>query len=83
VKGNPMIKINVATQFKGHPCPCVSYHHYMLKRPMKLFIYKRFPFINEKAIVIFAKLMAMLHDYILCTDSEIGIQYGIYYLKNK
>jgi hypothetical protein len=49
---------------------------------MKLIIYKRFPFRNKKIIITFAKFMAKVHDYILCWDDDLGIQYGIYYEKD-
>ena len=78
-----MLKINLYPKFEGRPCPAVSYHHYMINGPMKIFKYKWFPTTNKRAIVIFAKFMAMIHDYILCYDNELGIQYGIYYIQEE
>lgn len=56
--------------------PAVWYTHCLVKRPVKTFIYKKFPFKSHKSIKIFTKIMAMLHDYILCNQNEYGIQYG-------
>jgi hypothetical protein len=76
-----MLKINLYKP--GRPCPAVSYHHCLLSRPMRIFKYPRFPFKNKTVIIIFAKFMAMIHDYILCTDDDLGIQYGIFYQDKK
>ena len=77
-----MLKVNMYPKFEGRPCPCVSYHHYMLRRPIRIFRYPHFPFKSEKAMTVFAKFMAVIHDKLLCTDDELGIQYGIYYMSD-
>jgi hypothetical protein len=69
-----MLKINLIKNKKIYPA--VWYTHCLLNRPVKTFIYKRFPFKNETTIVIFSKIMAMIHDCLLCYENEYGIQYG-------
>jgi hypothetical protein len=69
-----MIKINLIKNYKSYPA--VWYTHYLLRRPMKTFEYKWFPFRNETAMVVFAKIMAMIHDHLLCDCNECGIGYG-------
>ncbi len=69
-----MYNINLIKNYKR--CPLVLYTHVLIERPVKVFVYSWFPFKGILAIKIFAKLMAMIHDYILCYENEYGIQYG-------
>ncbi len=57
--------------------PVVDYTHYLLSRPVRIFRYKRLRFSSERLAVIAAKLLAVLHDYILCTEKDYGIRYGV------
>lgn len=69
------MKINLMKNHKQ--CPAVWYTHYLLNRPVKTFEYRWFPFKSTRAIKIFAKTMAMIHDHILCHEMDYGIRYGI------
>ena len=57
-------------------CPAVWYTHCLINGPIRLREYKWFPFQNQKAMWVFAKFMAMVHDYLICYEQEYGIQYG-------
>jgi len=57
--------------------PVVTYTHCLFDRPVRIFEYKRLRCKHERTAVILAKLLAMLHDYILCYEPDYGIQYGI------
>jgi len=74
-----MYNINFIKNYKIYQFPVVLYTHYLLNRPVKVIVYKRFPFKGLRTKKIFAKLMAMVHDYILCYEQEYGIQYGVTY----
>jgi hypothetical protein len=69
-----MLKINLIKNLKVYPA--VWYTHCLLRRPVKTFEYRWFPFRSRKVINIFAKVMAVLHDYFLCYEKDYGIQYG-------
>ena len=69
-----MIKINLAKDYKIYPV--VYYTHCLLNRPVRVFVYKWFPFKGRLITKIFTKFMAMLHDYILCYESDYGVCYG-------
>lgn len=56
--------------------PAVWYTHCLLRRPVKTFEYKWFPFKSQTSIKVFTKMMAVIHDYFLCMESEYGIKYG-------
>jgi len=56
--------------------PAVWYTHCLFKRPVRTIVYKWFPFKNKTVVKIFAKIMAMMHDYIICYEKDYGIQYG-------
>jgi hypothetical protein len=74
-----LLKINLIKNYRVYPA--VWYTHYLLNKPIKTMVYKKFPFKNHTSMNIFAKIMAMIHDYILCSEQDYGIQYGtiIYY----
>ena len=69
-----MIQFNLIKNRRVYPA--VWYTHYLLRRPVKTFEYKWFPFQNRKLVNIFVKIMAMIHDYILCHEKDYGIMYG-------
>ena len=69
-----MLKFNLIKNCKVYPA--IWYTHCLLNTPVKTIIYKRFPFKSRRSINIFVKIMAMLHDYILCYERDYGIQYG-------
>jgi len=71
-----MLRINLIKDRKVYPA--VWYTHCLLNRPVKSFVYKRFPFKSQRSMTIFAKIMAMFHDYIICPEKEYGIQYGTF-----
>lgn len=56
--------------------PVITYTHCLLNRPVRIFEYKRLSFYNKRTVKILSKLLAMLHDYILCYEPDYGIQYG-------
>lgn len=56
--------------------PVILYTHYLLNRPVKVIEYKRLSFNNKRVVRILSKLLAMLHDYLLCYERDYGIQYG-------
>ena len=69
-----MWNLNLIRHYKVYPA--VWYTHYLLNRPVKTMVYKWFPFKSRKAINVFVKIMAMIHDHIICYDRDLGIQYG-------
>jgi len=69
-----MLKINLIKNLEVYPA--VWYTHYLLNRPVKTIVYKNFPFKSRKVVKVFAKIMAVIHDYILCYEKDYGIQYG-------
>jgi hypothetical protein len=71
-----MLKINLIHNRRVYPA--VWYTHCLLNRPVKTIIYKRFPLKSRRSINIFVKIMAMLHDYVLCYENEYGIKYGTF-----
>ncbi len=71
-----MYNINLIKNYNYKRCPVVLYTHVLIEDPVKVFVYSWFPFKRVLAIKIFAKIMAMVHDYILCYENEYGIQYG-------
>lgn len=78
-----MIKINLAKNLrKGvRYVPVVAYTHCLLTRPVRVVHYSRLRCNSEALANFFAKVMAMVHDYFLCTSQDYGIRYGIYYEK--
>jgi hypothetical protein len=70
-----MIKINLIKNIKIYPA--VWYTHCLLRRPIRTFEYKWFPFKSKKCKIIFAKIMAMIHDYFICYEKDYGIKYGL------
>jgi hypothetical protein len=56
--------------------PVVVYTHCLLKRPVKVFRYKKLSCKNIKIVFVFAKILAVIHDYILCYENDYGIKYG-------
>jgi hypothetical protein len=75
-----MIRINLIKNTKVYPA--VWYTHYLLRRPMRTFEYRWFPFKNQKIQLVFIKIMAMIHDHLICDCDECGIMYGfIHYNK--
>ena len=70
-----MTKINLIKGYKSYPM--VYYTHCLLNRPVKVFVYKWFPFKGRLIRKIFTKIMAMLHDYLFCYEQDYGIYYGI------
>ena len=61
--------------------PVVLYTHCLLDRPVKVFEYSRLACRNPKVVKVFAKLLAVLHDYVLCCERDYGIKYGTGRLK--
>lgn len=69
-----MLKINLIKHYRVYPA--IWYTHCLLNRPVKTIIYKWFPFKNRKAVKVFIKIMAVIHDYLICYEGDYGIQYG-------
>lgn len=56
--------------------PVITYTHCLFRSPVRVFRYRRLSCKSKKIVKIMAKIMAILHDYVLCHERDYGIKYG-------